>query len=394
MMQKTLLACALLGTIATSHASEIYNGRVSGMGGAGYASADFVDGVLYNPSLLARSTERDDAAITLNLGLLAQDQDEIVDNLDELSDLLDDIESTAYLTNADATELERLLHAVDDKHLQATLGANLVIALPTQSISAALSFNTYGSVSASPEVSDSDFDTIGLLTCATGTNPQDCPVFVPDDELTTEVAARGVVVTELGLTLAKAFELTDSSQLLVGVTPKRVEVETLVYREKAADFDSDDIDGDQYRTEGSTTGLDAGVTLLQGNLSYALTVRNLASKDFVAIDGSRYELATQSTAAVGYTRDNIRAEVALDLNAIDAYGLPGKTQMLRAGAQFSLASSLYGRVGYQTDLESAIPDAITAGFGLAIKDAISLDLAALMGSDDVAGVALQLGSRF
>lgn len=392
-MKKTLLSLALITASVGASATELYNGRVSGMGGAGYATAGYADGVLYNPSLLANFGESDDGALVLNLGALAQDPDDTLDNLDNLVDLTDRINTTSTLNVADAEELKHLLGLVDEKTLQVTGGGSLAIAIPTNVISAALIAKATFAVSASPNVSDSDFNTIDSAICL-GTTPSNCSNFVPETSLTSEVTARGVVVQEVGIALAKSFDLADGSRLLVGVTPKRVEVDTIVYTANIANFDEDDIDADEYQLNGSTTSFDAGVTLIQGNISYSLTAANIASKDFKAIDGGKYELATRTTAAIGYSTESLRAEAAVDLNAIAVYGLSGDTQMLRAGVEFSPLSWVQLRAGYQSDLESTLPDAFTVGLGLSPFDTINLDLAAIKGSDDAIGGALQLGLRF
>ncbi|MGN0921270.1 MAG: conjugal transfer protein TraF [Cellvibrio sp.] len=392
-MKKSLLAVALLSASTAATANELYNGRVSGMGGAGYVTAGYADGVLYNPSLLANYGESDDGALVLNLGALAQDPDDLIDHLDDLVDLTDSVSYAGnQINSAQVDQLRELLEAVDDKTAQVTGGGSLVIAIPTNLISAALVAKGTFAVSGTPLVDEADLGLLdGISGCLAGANT--C-TFNPENQLQTEVVARGALVQEIGLALAKSFDLTDGSRLLIGVTPKRVEVDTIVYTASVANFDEDDIDADDYRTTQSATTMDAGVTLIQGAMSYGITVQNISSEEFKAIDGSVYELETRSTAAIGYNNNWLRAEAAVDLNAISVYGFTGKTQMVRAGFEISPLSWLQVRAGYQSDLESTMPDAFTFGLGLSPFDTINLDLAAISGSDDAIGAAMQLGLRF
>jgi hypothetical protein len=399
-MKKSLLTIALLAASTTATANELYNGRVSGMAGAGYVTAGYADGVLYNPSLLANFGESDDGALVLNLGALAQDPDDLIDHLDDLVDLTDRVQGTNILRSQDADELTYLLQQIDEKTIQVTGGGSLVVAIPTNVISAAFVAKGTFALSGTPDVNDDDYATIERVKCFTDANEgagniENCDTtFDPETDLKSQVTARGALVQEIGLALAKSFDLADGSRLLVGVTPKRVEVDTLVYTASVADFDEDDIDSDDYRTTASATTMDVGVTLIQGPLSYGLTVQNLSSKKFTAFDGSIYELETRSTAAIGYNNNWLRAEAAVDLNAISVYGFAGKTQIARAGIELSPLSWLQIRAGYQTDLESTMPNAFTVGLGLSPFDAINLDLAAISGSDDALGAAMQLGIRF
>lgn len=399
-MKKSLLAVALLSASTAATANELYNGRVSGMGGAGYVTAGYADGVLYNPSLLANYGESDDGALVINLGALAQDPDDLIDHLDDLVDLTDSIQYTNVLTSRDADDLTYLLQQIDEKTIQVTGGGSLVVAIPTNVVSAALVAKATFALNGTPDVNDDDYDTIDRVKCFTDANEgngsyENCDTtFDPETDLKSKVTARGVIVQEIGLALSKSFDLADGSRLLVGLTPKRVEVDTIVYTAEVANFDEDDIDADEYRTNGSSTSLDAGITLIQGSFSYGLSVQNLMSKDFRTYDGSVYELETRSTAAIGYNNNWLRAEAAVDLNAISVYGFTGKTQMVRAGFEISPLSWLQVRAGYQSDLESTMPDAFTFGLGLSPFDTINLDLAAISGSDDAIGGAMQFGIRF
>lgn len=48
-MKKTLLSMALMAASGAAVAGDYYNGRLTGMSGAGYATGGYADGVVYNP---------------------------------------------------------------------------------------------------------------------------------------------------------------------------------------------------------------------------------------------------------------------------------------------------------------------------------------------------------
>jgi len=321
----------------------------------------------------------------INGGAFGADEDDLIDGLDDLVDKIDQLEDTTNLSEQDADELIALLENVDEKSLGVNLGGSVVVAIPNSFLSAAVIARTGGNVNVLTDVSDEDYETI---EAAKGGD------FDPEAELTSSVLARGVLVTEVGIALARNFATNDNYQLLIGVTPKRVEVETIVYETTVSEYDEDDLDADDYTVTGESTGLDAGVTYIRGGLRAGLSISNLKSEKFKSIaDDETYELARRTTAALGYTGSWYKAEASLDLSPAEGFG-QGETKMFRAGVEVSPFSWLQLRGGIQRDMEDTIPDAYTVGLGISPFDVINLDVAAFSGSDDAVGGAVQLGLRF
>ena len=382
-MKKTLLSLALVAASSQVLATELYNGRISGMAGAGYVTGGYSDGLLFNPSLAASFKDNDDLALVINGGALAGSYEDLVDNLDDLVDLTDRLEYADNLVPGDAVELKRLLRAVDGESLDATLGASVVVAIPNSYLSAALVVKATGALGAMVDIADSDFDFVE--------NSINRP-FEPED-LQSAVYARGVLLRETGVALAKSFSLSDDRTLLVGVTPKRLKVETIVYSTTVADYDEDDLDADDYTVESSGSNLDAGVTLIDGNLRYGLTIQNIKSDSFRTIGEEVYKVDTRSTGAVGYVTDRFKAEAAIDLSSYQTFGLGGDSQIFRAGVEVSPFSWLQLRAGLQRDLKDTLPDAYTLGLGFSPFDVVNIDIAGFTGDDDTVGGAIQIGFR-
>ncbi len=386
-MRKTILSMALIAASSSAIATELYNGRLSGMAGAGYVTGGYSDGVLLNPSLIANHKDTDSFALVLNGGALGADKDDLIDGLEDLvdfTDYLSGINDASELDEGDAEELKRLMRNVDDKTVHATFGGSLVLAIPNSYISAALIAKATGSVGVLANIDESDYELID--------NSIDEPFETED--LQSSVLGHGVIVEELGIALAKNISSNDENQILVGITPKRVEVETMIYEATVANYDEDDIDGDDYSVTGSTTSLDAGITYISGNLSYGLAINNISSKKFSTITDEKYELATRTTAAIGYTGSWFKAETSLDLDAVPTFGLGGDSQIFRAGVELAPLSWLQLRAGIQRDLEDTLPNAYSLGVGLSPFDVVNIDIAGFTGSDEAVGGALQLGLRF
>lgn len=384
-MKKTLLSLALLTACGAAQATELYNGRLSGMSNAGYVTGGYSDGVLLNPSLAASYGEKDDFAFVFNAGALGSDEDDLIDGMDDLIDLVDRLNETDAedLTQQDADELTARLEDVDDKTIQATFGGSLVVAIPNDMVSIALVAKAYGSASVYADVDDNDYELID--------NAVNSP-FDPDD-LQSSGFAQGVIVSEVGIALAKTFAETETSKILVGITPKRVTAETFIYESTVSEYDEDDFDGDEFTEESSATSMDAGITYVTGNLRYGLAVANVMEKDFETVDGDKFELSRQTTAAVGYTGSWFTAEAALDLTATEVFGL-GESKMFRAGIELRPVSWLQIRGGMQRDTEDTIPDTYSVGLGISPFDVVNIDLAGFTGKNETMGAALQLGLRF
>lgn len=386
-MKKTLLSLALVAASSSVVANETYNGRLSGMAGAGYVTGGYSDGVLLNPSLAASFKKDDDFALVVNGGALGADKDDLIDGLDDLVDFTDYLDSvnTEDLTADDATELKRLMANVDEKSVGGTASASLVVAIPNTFISVALVAKASASVGIFADIDESDYDLIDGAV-------EDQIPFDPAD-LQSSVLGQGVIVEETGIALAKNISSSEDRQILIGITPKRVEVETFIYEATVSNYDEDDFDADDYSVTDSASTVDAGVTVISGSLRYGLTISNVSSQKFRTISDDTYELATRTTAAIGYTKDWLKAEASIDLDATPMFGL-GESQIFRAGVEMSPLSWLQLRAGIQRDMEDTLPDAYSVGLGLSPFDVINIDVAAYSGSDEAVGAAVQFGLRF
>lgn len=385
-MKKTLLCLAILAISSPTLASEQYNGRLSGMSGAGYVTGGYSDGVLLNPSLGTSHAESDDFALVINAGALGSDKDDLVDSMDDLVDYidyLDGLSSQADLTPDMADTLIGHLENVDDKTVQATASGSLVIAIPNDIVSISLIAKAHGTLGLATLVDEDDYALIE--------NSINEP-FDPND-LQSSVLGKGALVREVGIAFSKAFAESEDRQLLVGITPKKVTVETILYEATVEEYDEDDFDADDYTVKSSANSLDAGITFIDGNLRYGLAVSDVISNEFDTITREKFELATKSTAALGYMKDWLTAEVSFDLNATEAYGLGGDTQMLRAGVEVSPFSWLQLRAGFQQDMEDTLADTYSIGLGLSPFDVVNLDIAAYTGDNETVGGAIQLGLR-
>lgn len=383
-MKKTLLSIALMSASLAASAVELH-GSLSGMSNAGYATGNYSEGVLLNPSLAAAyNPDKDDFALLLSAGALVSDQDDFIDRADELVDLIDEIDAASELTLADAEELKTRLLDIDGDNAAVNIGANLVVAIPNDIASLALIVNSRGSVALTPNLAESD---IALIDAAIGGD------FDPTDPiggLKSTISGKGAIVTDLGVAFAKAYQLNNGNHLLVGVTPKKTEVESIIYSSNVGDFDEDDFDAEDYTRTESATNVDLGVTYLSGNYRYALVANNLQENTFKTVDPlETVTIERQLISSVGYVNGLFKAEAAVDLNSVAALGRSGETQLLRAGLEYSAWDWLRVRAGFQQDMKNTVEDSYSLGLGVG-----AFNLAYITGSENTEGFALSGGVRF
>lgn len=384
-MKKTLLSVALASCTIPALAAELHGG-LSGMSNAGYSTGNYSEGVLLNPSLGASyDPEKDDFALLLSFGALASDKDELVEQSDDLVDLLDAIDAAGTITSAQAEDLKARLESIDGDNAVVNVGANFVLSIPTDFVSLAVIASSRASISLSPDLADSDLDLIDQYIDG-NINPSN----FDSSDLVSTIDGYGAVVTDLGVSFSKAFQLNNGTHLLVGFKPKKTEVESIIYTSDVADFDEDDFDADQYTYTDSAMNYDLGVTYMAGKMRYGLVANNLQSKTFQTIDPDEtITIERQLTSSIGYVSGHFKAEAAVDLNSVAALSGNGEVQLMRAGIEYSAWDWLRLRAGLQQDTKNTMEDTYSFGVGLG-----AFNLAYITGSENTEGFALSGGLRF
>lgn len=379
-MKKLILATAVALVSTGIQAADFR--ATAGMSGAGYTTADYADGVALNPSLgAAYNPEDDDFSFLINGGALIFDKDDMVTKVDDLVDLIDEIDSSPVLSIAQAQELKTQLQGIDEKSASINAGAGLSVAIPNKYLSAAFIYDAQLDIAVMPDIAQNDFD---IIDDAIG------GIFDPSAELQSSIQGLGAVKTELGVAFSKSFQLGEN-YLLLGVTPKKVEVETIIYDQTVADYDEDDFDSDEYTYKDSGMNFDLGATYIAGKLRYGLVAKNIKEETFKTIDPDiDLEISRQIISSVGYVGEKFTAELALDLSAAPLHHFAGDSRLLRVGLEYRPWGWLKLRGGLQQDMEDTIPNTYSFGLGLGR----SFSLSYITGDDSAEGFALGAGFRF
>ncbi|HAS6170274.1 TPA: type IX secretion system membrane protein PorP/SprF [Vibrio vulnificus] len=377
------LSMMALPSLAANHVAD---GRGSGMGNTGVASADYLTAPFYNPALVASFEEHDDFGLLLPaIGVNVRDSDESLATIDDLQDSIDEFEAAPIPSPGQIDQLNRYLDDLQgNAPLTASSSLGLAVAIPTKRFSTNLFARGYLELIARPNIAD---------YVDTGNQATDTETRYKNSSVT--MAAFGYV--EYGAALAKEFEIKEQ-RISFGVTPKIQQLTTYYVVPTVADFELDDYEESEHKE--SAFNLDFGVVWLKDKFQVALAVKDLLSKEIDLKDknGQKqdvYELNTQVSAGVAYRSDFFTAAMDLDLTKQERFkSLDDETQFVRFGVEGNAWGWAQLRAGYEIDLEDTVENAFTAGIGISPFDVVSLDIAGSYAGENQFGVSGNLAFTF
>lgn len=360
--------------------AEVHDARAMARGGVGLTMGEY-NQALKNPALLSSFDKDDDFSLALNVGLFASDKDGMIQKTDDVQTAIDDLEAgygSANAVNQAMKELDRKLALVD-------VGGAVLIAIPNKHIP--LAFMTKSNLSFGTVFNYNPTDFVQLNSCVASPS---CNL----NNLQSTVNASAIGITEAGLMFGKPFE----NGLEVGLTLKGQQIDLISYSATVTQFDTADISdskGNDLKTH-NNVNMDIGGIMRFGaekNFSVAATVENLIGKTFEGPKNSQYDLAPVAVAAVGYSNNYFKIEANTDLTPRKGFDKLLETQFTRVGMELSAGRHFHLRAGYRTDSKSNVSDVVTAGIGITPFDRLNIDIAAMLGDGDTAGVGLQLGFK-
>ncbi|TDY01708.1 conjugal transfer protein TraF [Thiohalophilus thiocyanatoxydans] len=368
-LTRPLLTAALLGLSlnATALPFATYEARSAGMGTTGVASSNIASAPFSNPAMLAAQRFEDDFSLTAGLGVQAIDNENLLDDIEDFND--------AYDAN-DLAGMDAAASRADGKRIDVLGNGALNVGFSAEKWAGAVSANRYIQANsgvqydASNNGADSTIDLVGLE------------------------------VTEIGVSLARQF-----GRFSVGFTPKSQSVTSYdsdsVLLRNTEDL-GDLIDAateEGEKDHGGGVNADIGLVYRLGEESRwqaGVVVRNISEQTYTTSGNRTVKIEPQSRAGLAYNGDVFTVAVDYDLSENDPLVAGGdKTQMLAAGLEFDIFSTLKLRAGYAkntADVAGPDDDLLSAGLGLNILG-LQAD-AAVMGNDNNLSGFVQLGVQF
>lgn len=404
-MKKLLLAVAIAASLPLAVSAKPFVGKNIGQGFSGI-TGDFTS-AQYNPALLAKFDQDDDAYFSIGVGALASDEDELIDSIEETQDFVDLIDErieSGYYTEpedaqADIDTLVAALEELDGKTLTAEPGVNLMLAIPMDTISVGLVLSQEARLGSWFEYDENDAQAIEDYIydeLTESTNSDDL-----GEVLGSGGAMIGYSITDAGVILAKTWS-DEKVDVNYGITLKHQRIDMFNYTDTISNFDEDNFDADDYLVDESQFNLDLGIQVAWGqerSWQAGMVIKNLNGIDATSGEdplGNRYTLKIDPTATVGASYDNgwFRFALDADLNSHSEFSALGEVQYLSAGVEFDAWEWAQLRFGYRSDLEDNVDNLASVGIGLSPFDVLSLDISAVVGENDTVGGAVQLGIKF
>lgn len=389
----TLPAASLL--LASVVQAQYFEARNSAMGGAGVASSHYLAAGWANPALLTRRGEKDDFGFILpSIGATAFDKDGLIDDVDDFVDEFNRIEAAGTATGAELDALADQLESLDGRQVTGTVGLGFMIAAPSRDLGWSMHARTFVDLQSFVDVDPADVAAIrGLAGGAVALPP-----------LNSEARIVGVGITEVGVSLATAFEFGDST-LSVGATPKLQRIDSYNYAVTVENFDQNNFDEDQFRDDDQAFNFDIGASLeTDSGFTFGGTVRNMLEKTYNTVDtlGQSFSYDVNPTAALGVAWKHGMVMLTADVDVLSAkrFQTSGtlldddNVQLAHLGIELDLWKWLQLRGGYQTDLENSLDDAYSAGLGISPFDLLHIDVAGTYISENSFGGVVQLGFTF
>ncbi|MDV2080330.1 conjugal transfer protein TraF [Marinobacter xestospongiae] len=401
------LGVLMVTTHTLAAPSPVAGARATAMAGTGVAVAQPAAANLTNPAMMASRYHARGDEIDLILPSftvqLADDED-VVGQIDRVQDTIDRLENSARQqqipqAQAAAKDLDNQLRALDRDTARLDAGLAFSLAVPSPELSVGVFSRASVRFTARGDISDEDLALLQLV--------EDDPLAAAaaisiSDDLRSRGRTLAASIAEVGVAFARSIRLAEDHHLALGVTPKWVRLETFEYDVRVDEFDEDDFDRDENRTDDSQLNLDLGAAYTFGERQQwnaGLAIRNLVPMDLQSRDGLTFDVDPKVTAGLAHRGVYHVVTAELDLTEQPGFGFSDDQRWLALGAEFDVAMLAQVRLGLRHNLAGEDQhrgveedSQLTLGLGLSPFGA-RLDIAAVL-SDTEQGGAIELGWRF
>ncbi|MBA3981403.1 MAG: hypothetical protein C0462_12460 [Alcanivorax sp.] len=368
-----------LPAVVQSAQVDVIDARQAGRGGVGLTFDDRD----------SRWPARD--AMTLQLGILASDEDRLLRDVDEFEQ---ELERQQNAVLADGDVLADRMEAADGKIAQVDIGGQIRVA--PRAGSPTLVVRQQTRVGIRFRYDERDRETLNRAANTPGLidligDLLGTPVFERDD-IESRVIATGVAVTDLGL--SQGWQSDDMSLQLTG-TLKYQRVSLLNSSQRASRFDISELLRGAERRDHDTANMDLAALWHSDGprpLAVAATVENLVPQQFAGPDGVRFHQRPLVAIAVGQRGDRWQTELGVDVTRRTGYGELDSSRMARVGGEYRVGRQARVSAGYRHDLDGNVAHTVSLGAGLAVRR-LHLDAAVLVGAGDTLGVAAGISWR-
>lgn len=395
--------------------AESFTAKRVGQGFTGITQ-DFTSS-LSNPALLTKFNKDDDVFVSLNIGVMASDQYDVIDTAEDISENLDrlviDLDNINYQSlpsveqvqnnyndlNQQVDNIIADLKSIDEKIVKIRNGVNLQILIPNKHLSFGLFTSQYGRIGGSVDYSETDELILdqAVNNCISGVGANPCELDL--NTLNSASLAVGYSIAEVGIIAAYPLIKESNYDASIGTKIKYQRIDLFYKRALISDFDEDDFDltSDENTTDKSAANTDLGFYIGWGaerQWHAALVTNNLIKKTVDhAEQNITFNLETSATVALSYQNNWLSVATEIDLTDREHFTSLEPSKYAGVGAEFRFYQHMQFRLGYRADLNDVDEDIFTAGIGISPWDVFAIDIAAFTGGNETLGAALQLSVK-
>ena len=403
-MKQYLSAITIL-SLSLLNAGEFHalGAKSIGMGGTGVASASGSLAGYYNPALLTE-TKGVEVSLGLGVGIREKDIGEQIDKLSdmELNDVVDNIANHAPINGSNSSSDKK--NILDAQEILKNIGnENGVSLMPTAHLGVQYDNMAIGLYMSSEIVVSANIDKThtDLIVTENGgyysynAENDTYALSTKDayeasslqyalDNKTTSVDAKGLVLTEIPVSYAKAFDLP-MGELSVGGSLKLMHGTTYTQTLDIDDEDATDEDKlKENQKDSDNIGLDLGLLFKPSSipaLKVGLVAKNLNAPSFDLQTGGEIKADLQVRTGVQYTlAESLDLAVDLDLTSNETLINGYDNQMFGAGINYHPVSWFALRAGAMQNLANSNEGMVyTTGIAFG-PEQFQLDISAQMSS--------------
>lgn len=412
----TLSICSLPAHAITY---GIFDARTMAMGGAAVAAAESDSAVFYNASLLSYNDEIEEKTrdgrfmFPLVIGELSNsvlDTFDFSDNDpdDTLTNSVNQFNANQDQANAQAVAnaaagMRNALNDIGSNDLVADTYAGFAASEPSKHKGAGFFFGARVVGGGSSSVSPADINLLndyeeGLTFVATNgaqgvAHPElfnaSGALQVPDAQFTSSQNARGAVIGETGVGIARQFQVRERP-VAFSITPKILRVEVFDNNQRIVDGRIGVRDNRETHT---LLNFDAGFSMdYSENTRIGFAIKDVIPRRYGTALGNAIKLRPRSRIGIAHLRHPFLVALDVDLYRNQPLGTEAGSQEIAFGTEWFFRHWLRVRGGYRYDLAGNRGGAFSAGAGLAWRRFL-FDFVIATGSESQAG-GFQFGYTF
>ncbi len=381
-----------------------FDPRSMAMGGTGVAAGTSANAGFFNPALLATAHKDEDFSLELPiLGIRVADQDEFIDRLDTFqnNNTIDNFSAAITAFNATPSPATKDtvvstgntlitgLNTLSNHDLEIEVMAGAVVGVPGKKFAVSVFVASRAMGGMALNITQNDLSNIQVILDQLAAN-NFSPITDPTTNMTSAVLGRGAVVSEVGIALAKEFEIFGG--IGVGMTPKFQKIDTFDY---ALNLETAEVTFNEGKKSYNSVNFDMGLGKdFKNHWKVGTVIKNLLPKSYTTALGNTLEMKPQMR--VGAAHQTSWSVVSMDLDVMEndpiATGFDTPTQYAGIGVELNAFDLFQFRLGYRHNLSNSDTSVATAGVGFS-PFGVHIDIG-LMGSSKEIALGLQTGFRF